>query len=194
VSAPKVSIIIPVYNVEKYIQRCINSLTSQTLEEIEIILVDDSSTDSSLLLCQKAAEEDSRIKVITKANEGAGKARNAALGLATGKYIGFVDSDDYVNEDMFKTLYEKAEEYNSDLVMSGVLFVNGNMFSQEGDCVIKTYFDADTHFESEEELNLLKKYGLDIVEYNGKPYKYGTAWIYREIPAEDLNAIKNLFN
>ena len=172
-SSPKVSIIIPVYNVEKYIQRCINSLTSQTLEEIEIILVDDSSTDSSLLLCQKAAEEDSRIKVITKANEGAGKARNAALGLATGKYIGFVDSDDYVNENMFKTLYEKAEEYNSDLVMSGVLFVNGNMFSQEGDCVIKTYFDADTHFESEEELKSLKMGIIGALPGDVDDSKYG---------------------
>ena len=83
-SNPKVSIIVPVYNVEKYIEKCINSLKNQTLSDIEIILVDDSSTDSSLKLCQKAAEEDARIKVIHKINEGAGMARNAGLEVAKG--------------------------------------------------------------------------------------------------------------
>ena len=109
---PKVSIIVPVYNVEKYIRRCIDSLKNQTLEDIEIILVDDSSTDSSLEICKKAAEEDSRIKVIHKVNEGAGLARNAALEIAEGEYIGFADSDDYIDKEMYKTLYEKAEQYN----------------------------------------------------------------------------------
>ena len=155
-SQPKVSIIVPVYNAEKYLERCINSLISQTLEDIEIILVDDSSNDSSLEICRKYETEDSRIKVIHKENEGAGKARNAALKVATGKYIGFADSDDYVACDMFKTLYEKAEKYNSDLIMSGVLFVDGNMFSKDGLCICKTYFDKDTHFENSEELTKLK--------------------------------------
>lgn len=155
-SQPKVSIIIPVYNVEKYLERCINSLRNQTLEDIEIILVDDSSKDSSLELCNKFAEEDARIKVIHKENEGAGMARNAALKVATGEYYGFVDSDDYVAPDMFETLYNKAIKYNSDLVMSGVLFVDGNMFSESGECVCKHYFDKDTHFETDEELKKLR--------------------------------------
>ena len=155
-SIPKVSVIIPVYNVEKYLERCVNSLKNQTLKDIEIILVDDSSTDSSFEICEKLASEDSRIKVISKENEGAGKARNAALKIATGEYIGFVDSDDFVHEDMFKTLYEKAKQYNSDLVMSGVIFVDGNMFSQTGDCVKKEYFKTDTHFETKEQLQELR--------------------------------------
>ncbi len=153
---PKVSIIVPVYNVEKYLERCINSLRNQTLSDIEIILVDDSSTDSSYEICKKMAEEDSRIKVIHKVNEGAGKARNAALAIATGKYIGFADSDDFVENDMFKTLYERAEMYGSDLVMSGVLFVDGNMFKEVGDCLIKKYFHEDTQFETKEDLKRLK--------------------------------------
>ena len=95
-SQPKVSIIVPVYNAEKYLDRCISSLRNQTLEDIEIILVDDSSTDASLKLCKKYAEEDPRIKVIHKVNEGAGMARNAALEIASGEYIGFADSDDFV--------------------------------------------------------------------------------------------------
>lgn len=155
-SQPKVSIIVPVYNVENYLLRCIDSLRNQTLEDIEIILVDDSSTDSSLEICKKSAEEDSRIKVIHKNNEGAGLARNAALKIANGKYIGFVDSDDFVEPDMFKTLFDKAKKYNSDLVMSGVLFVDGNMFSQKGGRLLKKYFNEDTHFETKEDLEELR--------------------------------------
>ena len=155
-SQPKVSIIVPVYNAEKYLERCVCSLRNQTLEEIEIILVDDSSTDSSLSLCEKMAAEDSRIKVIHKANGGAGYARNAALEIATGEYIGFSDSDDFVHVNMFKTLYDKAMQYGSDLVMSGVVFVDGNMFSNEGTCERKAYFEKDTHFETEEELKKLR--------------------------------------
>ena len=170
---PKVSIIVPVYNVEKYLDRCINSLKNQTLEDIEIILVDDSSTDSSLEICQRAAADDSRIKVIHKENEGAGLARNAALKIATGEYIGFLDSDDYIETDMFKTLYEKAEKYNSDLVMSGVLFVDGNMFSEEGECVRKTYFDKDTHFETEDELKKLRMGIVGSTPRDTDDSKYG---------------------
>lgn len=172
-SQPKVSIIVPVYNVEKYLDRCVNSLRKQTLEDIEIILVDDSSTDASLEICHKMAGEDSRIKVIHKENEGAGKARNAALEIATGAYIGFVDSDDFVGEDMFRTLYEKAVEYDSDLVMSGVVFVDGNMFSQEGECVRKTYFDKDTHFQSREELNELAMGIVGATPADADDSKYG---------------------
>lgn len=170
---PNVSIIIPVYNVENYLERCINSLRNQSLEDIEIILVDDSSTDSSLQICEKLAGEDSRIKVIHKVNEGAGKARNAALAVATGEYIGFVDSDDYVEPDMFKTLYEKAKKYDSDLVMSGVLFVDGNMFSEAGECVRKVYFDKDTHFETEEDLKKLRMGIVGALPEDSDDSKYG---------------------
>ncbi len=172
-SVPKISIIIPVYNVEKYIERCVGSLISQTLDELEIILVDDSSTDSSLEICKRLAESDSRIRVIHKENEGAGKARNAALEIARGEYIGFVDSDDFVEPDMFKTLYEKAEKYGSDLVMSGVLFVNGNMFSKKGERVSKSYFEKDTHFESDEELKGLRMGIIGAKPEDADDSKYG---------------------
>ena len=170
---PEVSIIIPVYNVEKYLERCVDSLRNQTLENIEIILVDDSSTDSSPQLCDKLALADHRIKVIHKKNEGAGKARNEALKVVTGKYIGFVDSDDYVEPDMFEKLCEKAEKYNSDLVMSGVLFVDGNMFSEAGEVVRKIYFDRDTHFESEEELKELRMGIIGARPEDADDSKYG---------------------
>ena len=170
---PKVSIIVPVYNVENYLERCIISLRNQTLEDIEIILVDDSSTDSSLEICNKMAQEDSRIKVIHKENEGAGLARNEALRFVTGEYIGFLDSDDFVEADMFKTLYDKAEEYGSDLVMSGVLFIDGNMFSEQGECIRKTYFDKDTHFETGEELKKLRMGIVGALPEDADDSKYG---------------------
>ncbi|MBE6739303.1 MAG: glycosyltransferase [Ruminococcaceae bacterium] len=172
-SHPKVSIIIPVYNVEQYIDRCISSLKAQTLKNIEIILVDDSSTDSSLRICKNAENEDSRIKVIHKENEGAGLARNSALKIASGTYIGFVDSDDYVDPEMFEVLCAKAEQYNADLVLSGVKFVDGNMFSQQGDCVLKNYFENDTCFESEDELKKLRMGIIGSLPSDKDDSKYG---------------------
>ena len=100
-------------------------------------------------------------------------ARNAALKIATGEYIGFVDSDDFVEKDMFETLYDRAQKYNSDLVMSGVLFVDGNMFSESGECLRKTYFDKDTHFESEEELKKLRMGIVGATPKDVDDSKYG---------------------
>lgn len=170
---PKVSVIVPVYNVERYLERCINSLKNQTLKDIEIILVDDSSSDSSLEICNKMAKEDLRIKVIHKVNEGAGKARNAALEIATGEYIGFADSDDFVEAQMFQVLYDTAKKYGTDLVMSGVLFVDGNMFSKDGERILKTYFDEDTHFETEESLKKLKMGIVGALPEDADDSKYG---------------------
>jgi len=170
---PKVSVIVPVYNVERYLERCINSLKNQTLKDIEIILVDDSSSDSSLEICNKMAKEDLRIKVIHKVNEGAGKARNAALEIATGEYIGFADSDDFVEAEMFQVLYDTAKKYGTDLVMSGVLFVDGNMFSKDGERILKTYFDEDTHFETEESLKKLKMGIVGALPEDADDSKYG---------------------
>jgi len=185
VAQPKVSIIVPVYNAENYLERCINSLKNQSLEDIEIILVDDASSDLSPKMCDKAAKEDLRIKVIHKENEGAGMARNAALRVATGKYIGFVDADDFVKPDMFKTLYEKAEKNNADLVMSGVLFVDGNMFSEEGACIPKTYFDKDTHFETKEELKKLRMGIVGALPEDADDSKYGMS-IWKNLFRHDI--------
>ena len=169
----KVSVIVPVYNVEKYLERCVESLTNQTLKDIEIILVDDASSDSSPFMCDEMAANDNRIKVIHKVNEGAGKARNAALKIAKGQYIGFVDSDDYVAPEMFETLYNIAQKYNSDFVMSGVVFVDGNMFSEKGQCIKRTFFDKDTHFETKEELSELKFGIVGALPDDTEDSKYG---------------------
>ena len=100
-----VSIIVPVYNVEKYLERCIDSLVNQTLKDIEIILVDDGSTDDSGNICDKYAKKDKRIKVIHKENGGLSDARNIGLSIANGRYLQFVDSDDFIHKQMIEILY-----------------------------------------------------------------------------------------
>ena len=112
---PKISIVVPVYNVEKYLDKCINSILNQTLSEFELILIDDGSKDSSGLICDKYAESDKRIKVIHKSNGGISSARNVGLDVAKGKYIGFVDSDDWIERDMYELLYNICEDNNCDI-------------------------------------------------------------------------------
>lgn len=120
----KVSVIIPVYKVEKYIERCIKSVLNQTLKDIEIILVDDGSPDNCPKMCDDFAEIDSRIKVIHKKNQGLGMARNSGLEIATAEYVMFVDSDDYIHHEMCETLYDKAIHYCVDGVLCGFLQVD----------------------------------------------------------------------
>ena len=115
---PKVSIIVPVYKVEKYLRKCIDSIINQTLKDIEIILVDDGSPDNCGKICDEYAAKDTRIKVIHKENGGLSSARNAGMEVAEGEYIGFVDSDDWIESDMYMTLWQKAKDINADLVNS----------------------------------------------------------------------------
>jgi glycosyltransferase involved in cell wall biosynthesis len=118
----KVSIIVPVYNVEEYLTRCVESIKKQTLTDIEIILVDDGATDSSGKMCDELALTDKRIKVIHKQNGGLTSAWKAGVAEASGEYVGFVDSDDWVDLDMFETLYEKASTTDSDLTICGLVY------------------------------------------------------------------------
>lgn len=121
---PKVSIIVPVYNVEKYIERCMNSLLNQTLSDIEIILVDDESPDNCPQLCDDYAKNDARVKVIHKKNGGLGFARNSGVEIATGEFVGFVDSDDYVSLNYYEILYAEATKTSSDICICGNYDVN----------------------------------------------------------------------
>ncbi|MCB6142735.1 glycosyltransferase [Lachnospira pectinoschiza] len=110
-----ISVIVPVYNVELYLSRCIQSIIKQTYKELEIILVDDGSTDLSGQLCEQWKEKDSRIIVIHKANGGLSSARNAGIEIAKGKYLAFVDSDDYIAEDMIDTMVGDIQNYGVDV-------------------------------------------------------------------------------
>ncbi len=116
----KVSVVVPVYNVEPYIHKCVNSILSQTMQDLEIILVDDGAKDNSGKICDEYAEQDTRICVIHKANGGLSDARNTGVQVATGDYILFVDSDDYIDERMVDRLYYLAEEHAVDMAVCGV--------------------------------------------------------------------------
>ena len=111
----KVSVIIPVYNVEQYLERCLDSVVNQTLKDIEIICVNDGSTDGSLQILEKYAKNDARIKILTRKNGGLAAARNTGLEHASGEYIGFIDSDDWIDLDYYEKLYNTAKKYDSDI-------------------------------------------------------------------------------
>lgn len=114
----KISIIIPVYNVEKYLDECVQSVVNQSYKNLEIILVDDGSTDNCPQMCDNYALQDSRIKIVHKANGGLSDARNAGIDVATGTYIGFVDSDDCILENMYEELLSVMDYSNADIVSS----------------------------------------------------------------------------
>lgn len=120
---PIISLIVPVYKVEKYLERCVDSLIHQTLRDIEIILVDDGSPDRCGLICDMLKDNDERIRVVHKSNGGLSSARNAGMKIACGKYIGFVDSDDVVELNMFSDMFEAAEQNKADFVMSDYIRV-----------------------------------------------------------------------
>jgi len=112
----EISVIVPVYNVEKYLEKCIDSILSQTFKNFEVILVDDGSTDSCGIICDKYERLDNRVKVIHKTNGGLSSARNFGLEIAGGEYVVFVDSDDWIDENMCQELYNEAKENNADIV------------------------------------------------------------------------------
>ena len=152
---PKLSIIVPVYNTEKYLNRCMDSILNQTLNDLEIILVDDGSREECARLCDAFGERDPRVKVIHKENAGPGLARNTGLEVATGEYIGFVDSDDYIELTMYESLYNAAVTHDADLVVSGVCYVGGTMFSQSEGYEKKVFFKQETLFRDEDMKELL---------------------------------------
>ena len=100
---PLITVIVPIYNIEEYLPRCVRSIMAQTYGNLEILLVDDGSTDGTGQLCDRLGQEDSRIRVLHKENGGSSSARNLALETARGKYVGFVDSDDYIDPDMYRS-------------------------------------------------------------------------------------------
>ena len=124
---PKVSIIIPVYNTEKFLEQCLSSVCNQTLEDIEIICINDATTDNSSKILETYAQMDKRVKVVELfENSGAGKARNIGIDIADGEYIGFVDSDDFIELEFYEKLYNKARETEADVVKGELWEINNN--------------------------------------------------------------------
>ena len=125
-NSPLISVIVPVYNVAEYLPECLDSIINQTYTNLEIILVDDGSTDECPKICDEYAEKDGRIRVIHKKNGGLSDARNAGLDICTGEWIGFVDSDDFVDKSMYQKLYETAISESADVVVcQSIRYENG---------------------------------------------------------------------
>lgn len=118
---PEISVIVPVYNCEKYIGKCIGSVLNQTFKDLELILIDDGSNDLSGKICDEFKLKDQRVKVIHEKNSGVSIARNVGINIAKGKFIGFVDSDDYLAPDMYETLYKNLRENNADIAVCGIM-------------------------------------------------------------------------
>lgn len=140
---PLISVIVPVYNVELYLNRCVDSIVNQTYQNLEIILVDDGSSDNSPFMCDAWAERDIRINVIHKVNGGLSDARNVGMSIAKGELMGFVDSDDWIAPEMYQLLYENMVENDSDISACGVKMVweddtLGKLLTVQGNYIFDT--------------------------------------------------------
>ena len=122
-----ISVVVPIYNVSKYLPKCIESILHSTYKNLEVILVDDGSTDECPTICDDYAKKDSRIKVIHKKNGGLSDARNKGLDIATGEYISFIDSDDYIDADLYESVIKEFDE-NIDVVVFGRYIESANSF------------------------------------------------------------------
>ncbi len=159
-----ISVIIPVYNVEKYLVKCIESVIKQTYKDLEIILVDDGSIDGSGRICDQYAKYDERIVVIHKQNGGLSSARNAGLEVAKGDYIGFVDSDDFIAENMYEYLYNIISDRNVDMAICGFKVVQENDYNSED---VDNDLELIQVLQGEDTYNLVTKLRTeDIVVWN----------------------------
>lgn len=162
-----VSVIVPIYNVEKYLKKCVASIRNQTYKNLEIILVDDGSPDECPKMCDDFAKEDSRIKVIHRENGGLSAARNSGLEIATGKYIGFVDSDDYIHSKMYEVLVGHLEEKKADLVVCRVQ----DVFEIGEEQTLADEENVETMTNTEALKSVYGNWGTDMVVAWNKLYK-----------------------
>lgn len=152
-----ISIIVPIYNVAAYLPKCIDSILNQSFKNFELILVNDGSTDGCEVICDRYAELDARIIVIHKANGGVSSARNAGLDTATGNYIGFVDPDDYIDADMYSTLFNLCEDRDADIAV----------------CKFAREINGEIHYNEEEKqiIELDNEHGMDEL-FKGVLYRF----------------------
>lgn len=171
---PKVSIVIPVYNAEKSIERCLDSIIEQSFSDFELILVNDGSTDSSLKILEEYAEKDERIKFITQENAGPSTARNTGIDNATGKYVYFVDADDYIVKDAIERFYRAAISSGAELTVCGYYIIkDGNTKEFE------SYYEPGVYEESES-----REIALDLL--NNHSYKYLRPYIWIRMVRRDV--------
>lgn len=155
-----VTVIVPIYNVEKYLDMCIQSILNQIYKNLEILLIDDGSTDSSYQICQRYAKEDSRIKVIKKKNSGLGATRNVGIEYASGQYIYFLDSDDYIEKDLFSTVIPYMSKNKLELCY----FSANIIFEERNENFSEDYYYKKNHYHIGSGISIFKQL------YNNKEY------------------------
>ena len=190
-----ISIIVPIYNVEKYLNKCVESIINQTYKNLEIILVDDGSPDNCPAICDEWAKKDNRIKVIHKENGGLSDARNAGLAVATGEYIAFIDSDDYIELDFYNKLYKVIKDTNCDISMCNLRMVyeNNNVFVDNYDTFEITEYSTTEAMSAliDDEIRQVvwnKLYKADIIKnilFDIGKYHEDEFWSYKAIGAAD---------
>lgn len=157
-----ISIIVPIYNVEKYLKKCVESILNQTYKDLEIILVDDGSPDGCPQICDEYARQDSRVKVIHKKNSGLINARKSGLEAANGEYIGFVDGDDWIEPEMYALFARQIEKYLPDMVISDFYYDDGTLSTSD------QFFEHEYYNKNTLESDIYPK-----MLYSGKYYKFG---------------------
>ncbi len=177
----KVSVIIPIYNAAQYLHECLDGVVNQTLREIEIICVDDGSTDGSLSIIQGYAERDSRVKVYSQPNKNAGAARNKGLSLATGEYLSFLDADDLFEPNMLEVAYWKAKEDRAEIVVfrSDLYYTDQNRYAEMGYTIV--------------EENLPEKRTFAGTEVRKDIFKTFIGWAWDKLFLRDYVLEKGLF-
>lgn len=189
---PQISIITPVYNVEQYIEKCIDSILAQTFTDFELILVDDGTKDDSGVICDRYAEQDNRIRVIHKQNGGLSSARNAGLDIARGEYIGFIDSDDWIDKDMFSILHKNAITTNADIAVCNIEIITQSEMRQNS-CKEHT----DILFDRDQAMNEL--YNNSKLTYSAcnklyKKFLFNNQRYKEGIIFEDMDASYKIIN
>ncbi len=178
--SPEISVIIPIYNVEKYLARCLDSITNQTFQDLEIICIDDGSTDNSPAIAKEYANKDKRISIIHQENKGPSVARNIGMKIAKGKYISFIDSDDWIDLDFFEKLYLAAEKYNADAACASIKRPHA-----DGRTPFKLKFDKEMVLSTTSE-----KY--KILEIPRKCYVWNKIYKREEIDRQGLKFIGDI--
>lgn len=205
----KISIIIPVYNSEKYLEKCLKSVINQTYKNLEIIIVNDGSTDKSIEICKKIKERDNRILILDLQNGGVSYARNNGIKIATGAYIGFVDSDDYLKEDFVEKLYNGTDNGRNDMVICGYTCFDGSKKEENKKNIEEKLYEKEDFLEDFVKLKnagmintpwnkltkseIVKKYEFNEHYVNGEDYLFNLDLLSESKKIKTINSCSYMY-